>query len=296
MGKQRGNSLGINCFKVLLSVFGLVGAYSLLYPVCFYYLIFDRTAVKSASKYISLIFPGSGNIKKYIHIYRLFLSQGKQIIDRYAFISGKVAFDITINNKDTLINTISESKNGCIILTSHFGSWQVTMSALDFIGREIFLVMNEEQNESVQKIMNFTKSSAKIHILHNEDKTTLILGILKVLSDGNLVSIMGDRHYGHKTCKVRFLGEYAYFPCGAFNLATAADCPVIVLFSMKTAPKKYVVEVSSVIYNDRETGEGLKDKCFNSSVEEYCRDLEEYSMRFPYQCFLFEDIWENNNK
>ena len=94
--RKRGNALGVWFFKASLAMFGLKAAHGLLYLVCIHYLIFDREAVNGAMAYIKRRFPGEGTIARYLHVYKLFVSQGKQLIDRHAALSGHVNFDFDL--------------------------------------------------------------------------------------------------------------------------------------------------------------------------------------------------------
>ena len=80
--RKRGNRLGFWFFKTSLRAFGLRGAYGLLYVVCLYYLAFDRPAVRGAMAYIRRRFPGAGAARRLLLVYRLFINQGKNLIDR----------------------------------------------------------------------------------------------------------------------------------------------------------------------------------------------------------------------
>jgi len=62
--KKRGNTLGVWFFKVFLRFFGLRGAYGLLYIVCIYYVLFDRSAVSGALAYIKRRFPCSALLRE----------------------------------------------------------------------------------------------------------------------------------------------------------------------------------------------------------------------------------------
>ncbi len=293
--RKRGNSFGIWCFKVLLKVFGLRASYLLLYPVCLYYLIFDRDAFRKAEVYIEKRFPGAGKITVIRHIYRLFISQGKQLIDRYAHISGEQDFEIKLDS-DRLVEVVRESENGALLLTSHIGNWQITMEALRNLDRAVCLVMKEERNVTLRETMNFPGAGNKIRLLRKNSSPELVIDILKKLDEGYPVAIMGDRRYGQKTRQVDFLGEKAHFPYNVFSLASAADCPVVVLFSAKTSLKEYVVEIPSIIYTeDLEEGEE-KDGKFVAGLKKYIKELESYVERFPHQCFLFEDVWEESKR
>jgi len=70
-------------FIIAVRVFGLRPAYGLLYPVCLYYLIFDRAAVRSCLAYVRRRFPLAGALSRLLSVYRLFVSQGIVLIDRF---------------------------------------------------------------------------------------------------------------------------------------------------------------------------------------------------------------------
>ena len=50
--RKRGNDLGIWFFMVFLRVFGLRGAYGLLYVVSLYYVLVDRSLVASTLPFV----------------------------------------------------------------------------------------------------------------------------------------------------------------------------------------------------------------------------------------------------
>ncbi len=81
--RKRGNRLGFWFFRTAVRLFGLRGAYGLLYFVSLYYLAFDRAAVAASKAYVRRRFPDHGIIRQQFDVYLLFVSQGKSLIDRY---------------------------------------------------------------------------------------------------------------------------------------------------------------------------------------------------------------------
>ena len=114
--KIRGSRLGFWFFEISLKLFGLRGAYTLLYGVALHYLLFDSEAVLGALSYIKRRFPSDKSfIKNRIHVYRLFVSQGKQLIDRFAILSNRNLFDIKLKGYDELAVLLSEKNKGFIL-------------------------------------------------------------------------------------------------------------------------------------------------------------------------------------
>ena len=224
--------------------------YGLLYFVCLYYLFFDREAIASAGAYIERRFPESPYLTRYLHIYRLFVSQGKQLVDRLAAVVSKQdLFDIRLNGYDELMAVLRNSDKGAILLTSHFGNWQIALTSLNKLGRRVYLLMRREDNPAVHDSLNVGHEEGNIRIISPDQD---IRG-----SDRN------DECFKNGTCrfhngrqKIRlksvqesdFLGEYAFFPFSAFAIAAAAECPVVILLAAKVSDYKYAVDVSGIIY------------------------------------------------
>jgi len=292
IAKRRGNTFGFWFFRVFLKVFGLRGAYGFLYLICLYYLLFDRQATNGALAYAKRRFPGSGLLRLRLHVYRLFISQGKQLIDRYAAISGNALFNIKVEGAEGLTELLRSRQEGFILLTAHVGNWQVALTTLKNLNRLVHLVMRPEDNPAVERSLHISKEGDFIRIISPEAELDGIVQIMNALKKGDVVSIMGDRKYNFQALDVFFLGDTAYFPYGAFAIAAAANCPIVVLLSAKLAYKKYLVDVSNVLY-PRYNGVAGKQEQLRSFVQQFATALDTYTERYPYQCFLFHDIWKN---
>jgi len=293
--KKRGNRLGIWFFLFFLRIAGLRGAYGLLYIVCLHYLLFDRSLVSSAMPYISRRFPGCGFFQKRLHIYRLFVSQGKQFIDRYAALSGHVVFDLELKGYDHFASLIRDSKKGVILLTSHEGNWQMAMTALKKTGKTVHLVMLPDANPDLQEKLYPNDEAENIKIISPQQYLGGVVEIMNVLKNGDVVSIMGDRRYGARAIEVAFLGDRAWFPYSAFSLAASAECPVVVLKASKVSTYQYLVDISNVLY-PRYEGRRDKIKQLQPWVQKYINMMESFIEENPYQCFLFDDVWKEETE
>lgn len=292
--KKRGNRLGMAVFKASLKIFGLSGTYGLLYFVCLYYLVFDRAAVASSMAYIRRRFRGYGYLRRLLGIYRIFINQGKNLIDRYYLISGLGGFDIELLGYDKLNALLGESRKGVILLTAHVGNWQVAMTALQKLSRTVYLVMRPEENDAVKDALNIDSEQGKVRIISSESFLGGVVEIMSVLDRGCLVSIMGDRSYGQNFTEAVLIGDRVKLPHGAFSIAAAAECPVVVLWSARLSAKKYIVDVSHIIGPVQGTKTEKKEK-IRACVQEFACMLDNYAAQYPFQWFVFGDIWEGNS-
>jgi predicted LPLAT superfamily acyltransferase len=285
--KRRGNRLGIWFFKMALRLTGLRGAYGLLYFVCAYYLLFDRAAVRAANAYIVRRFPDQSRLARRRTIYRLFIEQGKNLIDRHSMIAGAHHFDLQINGFDKIP---AEAGKGFILLTSHLGNWQIVMQALQKIDRTVHLLMRPEDNTALQEAVQVDAESSRIKVISPEQHLGGVVEMMQALERGDVVSIMGDRTYQADGVSVDFLGEPAFFPYSAFQLAASAGCPLVILLSAKTPGNSYTVDIPDVFCPEW-TQRNKKREQLQGWVQRYAQILENYLREHPLQYFIFHDLW-----
>lgn len=288
--RQRGTRLGYWLFRVACRLTGLRGAYGLLYLVSIHYLLWDRQAVNLASTYLKLRFPKAGIIRRIVMIYLLFVSLGKQLIDRTASISGSVDFEIDRVGLDEFTEIVDNAEDGMILLTSHVGNWQVAMTRLADLERDIYILMRPEENPAVINSLCINEGYDNVKILAVRPDFSTVVQIMELLARGNVIAIMGDRCYGADGCNVEFFGEEARFPYGAFSLAAGAECPLVLLFSFKDSAYRYTVDFSHVYHPRHEEGREKKEQ-IREWVQEYARALERQLVKYPLQWFMFRDIW-----
>ncbi|MFH0985025.1 MAG: lysophospholipid acyltransferase family protein [Candidatus Omnitrophota bacterium] len=293
--KRRGNAFGIGFFEITFRIFGLRGAYSFLYFVCLHYLLFDQKAVQAALAYVEKRFRGENKIRQYLHVYRLFLNQGRHLIDRYVVARKPELFDIQVRGYEQFKSLVQNASHGIILLTAHVGNWQVGLTALRCLGKKVYLVMRPEDNRAVRDTLKVGDADDHLEIISPEQYLGGVLEIMKALEEGHGVSIMGDRSYTFDTVGVPFLGAEAYFPYGAFSIAAAAGCPVVVLLTQKESDRKYVVDMSNVLYPSYAKGEDKKSQ-LQRWAGAYASMLETFVNKFPYQCFMFHNVWSKQKE
>jgi predicted LPLAT superfamily acyltransferase len=292
--RQRGNRAGFWFFRMAAKIFGLRGAYGLLYFVSLYYLIFDHAAVVASMAYVRRRFPGHGAVRRRFDVYLLFVNQGKSLIDRFSLVAGNIDISLELVGFEKLGRLLTDGRKGLILLTAHVGNWQAAMTALRKLDRPVYLMMRPEDNAAVKYALNIDGEQETVRILYTDDSLGGVVEALKALGRGDIVSIMGDRAYGYDSKEASLLGGTVRFPYGAFSLAAAAQCPVAVLLSAKVGVKKYVTDVSHVI-NPPAGARGSKGAELAACVQEFAGILEEYAGRYPYQWFIFRDMWRGND-
>jgi predicted LPLAT superfamily acyltransferase len=130
-------------------------------------------------------------------------------------------------------------------------------------------------------------------VLFTDDSLGGVIEAMKAVAQGDLVSIMGYRAYDFSSLEADLLGGRVRFPYGAFSLAAAARCPVVVLLSAKTGVRSYLCDVSHIIAPPVAT-RLEREAAVKRAVQEFASILETYAQEHPYQWFVFRDIWTSN--
>jgi predicted LPLAT superfamily acyltransferase len=288
--KKRGNRLGFLFFEVFLRLFGVKGAYLCLHFPCSYYLFFDREAVQSALAYIRRRFPDYGWLRQRFSVYRLFLSQGRVLIDRHCMVHRPDLFQTAFHGYQQIKEMVEQSDQGFILLMSHTGNWQAILPAIEHLRRPVCLLMRPEDNPAVVEALRLNYGEENIKIVSPEQFLGGVVELMQLIQQGCLVSMMGDRCYDFNSIDVDYLGDRAAFPYGAFAIAAAAACPVLTLMSSRRDTYHYDIEVGSCFTPQYENRRD-KNKSLRKWTQDYAAQLEIYVMKHPYQCFLFHDVW-----
>jgi len=276
--RQRGNKLGFLIFDFYLSL-GIKHAYALLYFVCLYYLFFDFKLKKKSAGYISLRFPDAKGFKKNIHLYKLFINTGKNLIDLRQLDKRPDKVQFKCDN-DLIIRILKEG-NGLLMLSSHTGNWQIMMRKLpDFkVKRNVVMQLNgfEDVNEFL-KIEGGGEFG--INIIDADNGMDASLKILSELADGNIVSIMADRGISSaKNISVNFFNETLLLPKGPFLIAAVSCSPIVQLIPFRNADCSYKLETYRIdVPNCKNSNEKI-----NKIAEMYIANIESFLLQHPYE-------------
>lgn len=279
-------------FYLLIRIGGRRLAYFLLYQVVFYYVLFRPSIRKKSQHYLSRRFPKKKPLQRLLDSFRMSLGLGKVLVDRAIVgILGTERMKLDISDKELLKRLVDQGR-GFILMMSHVGSWQVALSALRFLDVPVNLLLHREEGDIDRHYFEHAGLSTPFNIIDPHSFLGGALEMLEVLKKGEVLCVMGDRVLGSdkSTIRVKFLGEEAPFPFGAFQLASVARVPVVVLFSYKTGPDSYALEVSSVINLPENLGRSSEN--YRPYVEQFIGELESFVQDYPYQFFNFYDMWQ----
>jgi predicted LPLAT superfamily acyltransferase len=290
LSATRGNSFGIGFFRLLLKWGGINRACEFVWFIALFYALFDRKARSSTMPYLRHRFPNAGLFRLWCYSYRLMVSQGQSLLEAAAADLG-TEYSISSEN-DSALRDLIKSGQGIILLISHFGPWQAAMSSILNYGRNVTLVVQRDQNVNVDKMMAVKKSGPTINTVFTDDLTGGIFEAMSAIGRGDIVCMMGDRCREKEGVLIDFLGEPARFPVAAFYLASKCTCPIVPMFVFRNLRHDSLLFHFGKTLHPEYHGQGrIRRESLHLSAAAYVAELEAASGRFPFQCYIFEDVW-----
>ncbi|MEN8143291.1 MAG: lipid A biosynthesis acyltransferase [Thermodesulfobacteriota bacterium] len=283
-------ALGHNIFYVVLRILGQAGAYLLLVPVVFTYVLFSRKIHQNCGYYLHRRFPDHGPLRRWFDTYRLVLSFGQVLVDRgWLGVSRQAKLEGDLAGKDELLKMVSKGK-GLVLLIAHVGNWQTAMAHIHGLEVPINSLMHYEQEAVAKHYFDLRKDSMPFRIINSDGFMGGMIESTAALQRGEVVTIMGDRYAGGPFSKVDFLGATVRLPAAAYSLASATGAPVAILLAAKTGRRTYSIRLWDAFYPEAGDRTGRRRE-IDQSAHRFAKVMADYVSEYPYQWYNFFDFW-----
>ncbi len=278
-------------FYALIRMGGIRLAYPLLYPVVFYYMACRPSVRERTRHYLSRRFIRKNALQRFADSCRISVALGKVLIDRASVgICGPDAIVLAFPDKARLFSLLAEER-GVILMNAHVGGWQVILPGLGQLRRPVNMLLERHVRDVDLHYFEHGRLPMPFRTIDPRGFLGGTLEMMEALNRGEIVCVMGDRVFGSdkNVLGVDFLGQRAFFPFSAFKIASTSGAPVVVFFSHKAGPTRYVIEIPEVIRVPG--GLGRSPEAFYPYVRRFVMALEAYTRMHPYQFFNFYDMW-----
>jgi KDO2-lipid IV(A) lauroyltransferase len=208
---------------------------------------------------------------------RSFINLAKSIID---FMRLQRLNAANLERYHTIVNVESfdaaaASGKGGVLLTGHFGSWELTGAGIRMRGYPIYFLVGQQHNPWVDREMNRLRASVSVGIIH---MGVAAKGVFKALRENGMVALLSDQDAGEDGVIVKFFGRDASTPKGpaAFVLKTGATiCAGFTVRDSRTHNTLYMEDA----YHEESTGDSEAD--IRRVTQRYTAMLEKYIRRYP---------------
>jgi KDO2-lipid IV(A) lauroyltransferase len=191
---------------------------------------------------------------------------------------------LSVSGRDLALAALAEHR-GLIVLTGHFGCWEVGARFLSELGRPVNLVMAHEPNATVRNFMHDFRSRHGVNVIYSDRSVFAALPILQALRRDEIVGMQIDPwNSAAGTHEVEFCGRPAHFPIGPFAIARVAQAPLVPVFAVRNGIRRYELKVCGRF---TPTTAAEQMAAFHAALRAYERLVQER----PEQWLVFDDVW-----
>ena len=286
---ERGTPAALRLIHWTAGVFGRSVARLLLFPTTLYFLLSAHAVRRVSYEYLAHV---RGRPTHWWHVFRHLYYFAATILDRvYLLTSEFDRFDIKFQQRELLDRQVDQGQ-GCILLGSHLGSFEV-LRALGVTRAEypLKVLMDVVHNENLTRFLDALNPEIAGTVIV-PDRPDTLLKVKESLDAGFLVGTLGDRPTSDgKTVQCQFLGAPATFPIGAIVIAAMMHCPVILFFGIYRGGNHYEIYfekfADEIVLNREHRAEGIQ-----YWTQRYVDRLEYYTRLAPYNWFNFYPFWD----
>lgn len=194
---------------------------------------------------------------------------------------------IQLRKLDEAIRALA-SPRGCIMLTGHYGSWELLGYTLAILGFDIVAVMRPLDNEYLNRFLLDRRERSGLSLLYKKGATR---NAPEVLESGGALCFIADQNAGRKGQFVDFFGYKASTYKAIGLLAIHHDVPIVVGCARRCSRGfDYEICVNRVIYPEEWKD---KDDELAWTTQEYTRALEDLIRVAPEQYLWMHRRWKS---
>ncbi|MFA5388648.1 MAG: lysophospholipid acyltransferase family protein [Candidatus Omnitrophota bacterium] len=219
---------------------------------------------------------------------KVFENLGKNLIEIAAISKfNKTNIDTYVSCRDIgVLRRFVEEKKGCIILSGHFGNWELLAHYLSMKGMPLSVIARRVRMEGFEAFLSGIRKKNNVNVIYRDASAREIITLLK---NKEFIGIMPDQDMDSVSgVFVDFFGKKAWTPSGAAVLSVLTGAPIIPCFMVRRPHgHEFFIERPVELVN---TGDRKKDITENTG--RYTAVIEDYIRKYPDHWVWFHDRWK----
>lgn len=194
---------------------------------------------------------------------------------------------IELKNLREALEILLDGK-GAIMLTGHYGNWELLGFLLAALGFEVTAVMRPLDNPYLNDYLLSARQARGLSLLYKKGATQ---SAEDILAAGGILCFIADQNAGHKGLFVDFFGVKASTYKSIGLLAIRHELPVIVGYARRRSPRfEYEVGVNRIIRPEEWKG---RDDELRWLTQEYTAAIEQFVRAAPEQYLWIHRRWKS---
>lgn len=281
---ERGSTALIELIAWLARVVGRRLCRLLIYPIAFYFVVSDGATRRASAEFLRAV---HGRPAKWREVFAHLHSFGATLLDRVYLASGRFDdFEVKVVGLD-LVERAMAAGQGCVMLGSHLGSFDLLMLAHRAMqGRPVTVMMQLDPRSRVRRIAGLDEGA--LNVIRVGEPGSYIRAH-EAITRGEMVGILADRvDEGARCLPANFLGRETMMPVAPHVLAARSGAPVIMCFGLYEGGNRYRLEF--VDFGPPAPRASRGDE-LRPAVQRYAAVLEQYARDYPSNWFNFYRYW-----
>lgn len=196
---------------------------------------------------------------------RVFENLGRNLAEvaRFPLYSVEKRLQMITIERDEILHEIAARKCGCMLLTPHFGNWELIGSWLPAHNYPTSFLAGAQTNSSVNRLLNDLRRHIGVKIIQTGSSARPVISALR---RGEFIGIVPDQHaaIGHEV--VEFFGQKVAAHRGPALFAYRTGAAILPGFLVRKAPARHVGWVEDPIFADRSRPEAAEVSAITQRV------------------------------
>lgn len=190
-------------------------------------------------------------------------------------------------NEELYLEKVKEGK-GVIIISGHFGNWELTaFGSNKLTGVKLNVVVKEQTNRKVNEGINRIRTSNGNKMI---DMRNSLRAILTALKAGEVVAMLGDQSAPKENVKVNFFIKDVPTFEGTARIALKTRANVLFVVSVRQNDGTYLLKFHVI---DISKYNGSSEENIKALTQEHVNLLVQYISAFPDQWLWFHKRFKN---
>jgi len=192
---------------------------------------------------------------------------------------------VTFEGKENIDNALKMGK-GVIILTAHFGNWELLGASLALSGYKVSFIVRPVRSTRLDALVNRNRESTGVECI---PRGTSIRNALRCLKSNGLLGILADIDTRVDGVFVDFFGRPTFTPRGPVSIALRTGAALVPTFIVRQKDDTHRVVVEKVL-ELKVTGALEEDIRVNTA--RFTKIIESYVRRYPEQWIWIHQRWK----
>jgi len=219
---------------------------------------------------------------------RSYINFARSMIE-YGMFPRLVKRDLSLNIKiviDESCREYLEKSGGAVMISGHFGSWELMGAYLAQKGWPIDFLVGVQRNLLVNRLMNKHREMFGIGLI---EIGVAARGVIRAVKNGRAVAMLSDQDAGDDGVVVDFLGRPASTPKGPAAFALKTGCPIIVGSIIRDGFDKHIIYIEGLMTIQKA---GNKEEDIKRLTQAYTDAIGQYVTKYPDHWFWAHRRWK----